>query len=76
MSDKDYRDFLTLQQMSVSDEVKKRQLLDLMFNDTKKVGESAMKRLDIMCLKRHLPTLSPESGYRLQVLELLRLRLV
>ena len=51
MSDKDYRDFLTLQQMSVSDEVKKRQLLDLMFNDTKKVGESAMKRLDIMCLE-------------------------
>lgn len=51
MTESDYRDFMTLQQMSIADGVKKQQLLDLMFNDVKTVGNSAMKRLDIMCLE-------------------------
>lgn len=52
MSESDYRDFMTLQQMSVvDDQTKKRQLLDFMFNDVKLVGDSAMKRLDIMVLE-------------------------
>lgn len=51
MSDADYRNFLTLQNMSVSDELKKKQLLDLMFGDTKKVGDSSMKKLDLMTLE-------------------------
>lgn len=51
MSDTDYRNFLMLQQMNVSQDLKKRQMLDLLFNDTKKVGDSAMKKLDLMCLE-------------------------
>lgn len=51
LSESDYRDFLTLQQLSTDDNQKKQQLLDLMFGDLKKVGDSAMKRLDIMCLE-------------------------
>ena len=51
LDEKDYRDFLTLQNMSVSDATKKQQLLDLMFGDVKKVGNAAMKRLDAMVLE-------------------------
>lgn len=52
MSESDYRDFMTLQQMNVvDDQTKKRQLLDFMFNDVKLVGDAAMKRLDIMVLE-------------------------
>jgi hypothetical protein len=51
MSEEDYRNFLTLQNMSVSDQVKKQQLLDYMFGDVRIVGNSALKRLDYMCLE-------------------------
>lgn len=51
MSESDYRDFFTLQQMNVADTVKRQQLLDFMFGDVKTVGNSAMKRLDIMVLE-------------------------
>ncbi len=51
MREEDYRDFKTLQQLSVSDEAKKKQLLDLLFNDVKKAGDAAHKRVDIMVLE-------------------------
>ena len=51
MSESDYRDFMTLQQLAIDDAVKKSQLLDLLFNDTKKAGDSAHKRLDMLCLE-------------------------
>lgn len=51
MTESDYRDFMTLQALNVDDATKKRQLLDFMFNDVKVVGDSAMKRLDIMVLE-------------------------
>ncbi|HEY4207986.1 MAG TPA: major capsid protein [Puia sp.] len=43
-----FRSYMTIQQMQVSDEVKKKQLLDLLFGDVQLVGNSAMKRLDYM----------------------------
>lgn len=45
------RQFMTIQQLPVSDQVKKNQLLELLFGDVKKVGDSLMKRLDIMALE-------------------------
>ncbi|MDO6389003.1 major capsid protein [Pontibacter sp. BT731] len=51
MSEQDYRDFYMLQQLNVDDQAKKNQLMDLLFNDTKKAGESAHKRLDYLCLE-------------------------
>jgi hypothetical protein len=51
MSEQDYRDFMTLQQLAISDNVKKNQLLDLLYNDSKKAGDSAHKRLDMLCLE-------------------------
>lgn len=51
LDEKDYRDFLTLQNMSVPDATKKQQLLDLMFGDVQRVGNAAMKRVDAMCLE-------------------------
>lgn len=51
MLESDYRDFLTLQAVALSDAAKKQQLLDLLFEDVKKAGNSAHKRLDIMALQ-------------------------
>jgi hypothetical protein len=51
MSEQDYRDFLTLQQLPIDEQAKKAQLLDLLWNDTKKAGDSAHKRLDYLCLE-------------------------
>ena len=51
MSDADYRNFLMLQSTSVSDETKKRQIMDYIFADTKKVGDAAMKKIDLMVLE-------------------------
>lgn len=51
MNEDDYRNFLLLQQIATTDAAKKQQLLDLMFGDVVKVGNSAMKRLDYMCLE-------------------------
>lgn len=45
------RQYITIQGLPVSDQVKKNQLLELLFGDVKKVGDSLMKRLDIMCLE-------------------------
>jgi len=51
MREQDYRDFLSLQALSVDDATKKQQLLDFLFNDTLKAGNAAHKRLDIMALE-------------------------
>ena len=51
MKETDYRDFLALQALSVDDATKKKQLLDMLFDDVKKAGSSAHKRLDVMCLQ-------------------------
>lgn len=51
LDENDLRDFLNLQNSNVTDQTKKKVLLDLMFGDVKKVGDSAMKRLDYMCLE-------------------------
>ena len=51
MKESDYRDWLTMQAIGVNDATKKTQLLDFMFGDVKKVGDSAHKRLDIFCLE-------------------------
>lgn len=51
MSATDYRDYIMLQNVNVSDSVKMQQALDFLFQDVKRVGDSAHKRLDIMCLE-------------------------
>lgn len=51
MTQNNYRDFLTLQQLPLSDNVKQQQLLNLLFNDVLIVGNAAMRRLDIMTLQ-------------------------
>lgn len=51
MKESDYRDWMTMQAIGVDDQTKKTQLLDFMFNDVKKVGDSAHKRLDMFCLE-------------------------
>lgn len=51
MLENDYRDFLTIQSLPLADAAKKAQLLNLLWNDTKKAGDSAHKRLDIMTLE-------------------------
>jgi len=51
LNEDDMRQFLMLQNMAVSDETKKKQILDFLFGDVKKVGDAAMKRIDIMCLE-------------------------
>lgn len=51
MDENDYREFLALQSMNVSEETKFNQIMDMMFNDVKNVGDSAMKRLDYMALE-------------------------
>lgn len=51
LSEDDYRDFLALQNLNVSDIVKRNQVLDFIFNDIKTVGDAAHKRLDILCLQ-------------------------
>lgn len=51
MDENDMRQFLALQALPVSEETKKKQILDFMFDDVKKVGDAAMKRIDMMCLE-------------------------
>ncbi|MEI6752354.1 MAG: major capsid protein [Paludibacter sp.] len=51
MRESDYRDFLALQALSLDDATKKQQLLDFLFQDVQKAGNSAHKRLDIMVLQ-------------------------
>lgn len=51
MTESDYRDFLTMQAINVDDATKRTQLLDLLWGDVKKMGDSTHKRLDIMALE-------------------------
>jgi len=51
MTEGDYRNFLSMQALGLDDATKKAQILDFIFGDVKKVGESAHKRLDIMALQ-------------------------
>ncbi|TWI86302.1 major capsid protein E [Chitinophaga japonensis] len=51
MTEEDYRDYLVMQQMPVSDTVRRDQMLDFIFNDVLKVGNAAMKRLDYLTLE-------------------------
>lgn len=51
MRESDYRDYLALQALSIDEAGKKKQMLDFMFDDIKKAGNSAHKRLDIMVLQ-------------------------
>lgn len=51
MLEEDLRNYLMLQSLPVSDEVKKKAALDLLFDDVKKVGDAAMKRIDAFVLE-------------------------
>ena len=54
MTESDYRDFLTFNALQANGNLVNNgsaRLLDLLFNDVKIVGNSAHKRLDIMCLE-------------------------
>ncbi len=48
MDEADYRDYLTMQALKVSDEAKKSQILQFIWNDVKYVVDSVTARLDIM----------------------------
>lgn len=52
MSETDYRNMLTIQNIpNLDDATKQRMLLDLMFGDLQKASNAPMKKLDIMCLQ-------------------------
>ena len=51
LKESDMRDWLTLQSLPVSDEVKKEQILNLIFADVKRAANAAHKRLDYMVLE-------------------------
>lgn len=51
MKESDWRDYLTIQALSTTEEAKKSQILSLIWNDVEKVGNAAHKRLDYMCLE-------------------------
>lgn len=52
MHNSDYRNYITLQnQNNVSDDVKKRQIIDLIFNDVKNAADGCTSRLDVMFLQ-------------------------
>lgn len=51
MREEDYRNYLMLLNMNVSDAVKQKAALDLLFGDVKKAGDGVMKRLDYMVLE-------------------------
>jgi hypothetical protein len=73
-----YREYKTLQALpGVSDGVKKNAILDLIFNDVKRVGNAAMKRLDYFCLEAistgqiTLTTINNPDGVVIATLDLL-----
>lgn len=51
MNEEDYRNYLTVQNMTLSDEAKRNMLLDLLWGDLKKAGEAGLKRVDIMVMQ-------------------------
>lgn len=51
LKEEDYRDFLALQNMpGIDDKTKMNQILDLIWGDVKRCGDSCHKRVDAMCL--------------------------
>ncbi len=48
LDESEYRSYMTMQALSVSDEAKKLQILRLIWDDVKYVGDSVFKRIDIM----------------------------
>lgn len=51
MTEDDYRDYIVMQRMPLSDEARLNQILDLIFNDVLKVSNAANKRVDYMVLE-------------------------
>lgn len=51
MNEDEYRNYLMLQGMNVSDAVKLKSALDLLFGDVKRAGDGLMKRVDYMVLE-------------------------
>lgn len=52
LSEDDYRDYLALQNMpGVDDQTKLKQVLDFIWGDVAKAGDSCHKRMDIFCLQ-------------------------
>jgi len=51
MDESDYRNFYALQQLPLEENAKKQQLLDLLFGDVRKAGNSAHKKVDMMALE-------------------------
>lgn len=51
LSESDYREFMIMKSLPVSDETKKNQILDFIFNDVLKAGNAAHKRVDIMAME-------------------------
>jgi hypothetical protein len=51
MREEEYRNFLNIQALPISDQAKTNILLDLLFGDTKKCGDAVFKRLDIMSME-------------------------
>jgi hypothetical protein len=51
MKEDDMRNFLIMQQLNTSDVAKKQQLLNYLFDDVKKAGDSIFKRLDYIALE-------------------------
>ncbi len=51
MNETEYRNYIILRNMQVDDTTRRNAALDLIFNDTRIVGESVHKRLDILCLQ-------------------------
>jgi hypothetical protein len=51
MREDEYRNFLNVQQLPITDQAKTNILLDLLFGDVKKAGDSVFKRLDMMAME-------------------------
>lgn len=51
LKESDIRTWLALQRMRVTGDSAKNQILDLIWGDTKKSGDAAMKKVDLMCLE-------------------------
>jgi hypothetical protein len=51
LKESDMRDFEIMKAMPVSDKVKLNQILDFIYNDSRKAGNSVYKRIDMMCLE-------------------------
>lgn len=51
LSEKDYREFLTLRQLQIPGQTQQGAIMDMIFNDMKKAGNAAHRRLDFMTLQ-------------------------